>query len=220
MKAGIARKGLAIPFPVVLAFMSGMASARAANDPAAQPHACSAVENAGQLQCRDRLSRDPAPPLQLALAGEGWIVSETTSPVDYSPIATATAASRKIAGSPDMLLTIRCRGGRTELVVAGPDIIGPGANYFISYRVNGGPSVQLAGAAAAFGDGVAFKGDVVALLHSLPNYGEFAVRLFPVSGSEFEGIFSLDGLEALRARIGATCKWPHTIAKPNNRQTR
>jgi hypothetical protein len=220
MKAGIAKKGLAIPFPVVLAIMSGIASARAANDPAAQPGACSAVEKAGQLQCLDKLSRDPAPPLQLALAGDGWIVSETTSPVDYSPIATATASSRKVAGASAMLLTIRCRGGRTELVVAGPEITGPGNNYFISYRVNGGPSVQLAGAVAAFGDGVAFKGDVATLLHSLPNYGEFVVRVFPVSGSEFEGIFSLDGLEALRARIGATCKWPHTIAKPGNRQSR
>jgi hypothetical protein len=216
VKAGIAKKGLAIPFPVVLAVMSGMASARGAIDPAA----CSVVEKAGQLQCLDQLSRDPAPPLQLALAGDGWIVSETTSPVDYSPIATATASSRKVAGAPEMLLTIRCRGGRTELVVEGPDVTRSGENYFISYRVNGGPSVQLAGAVAAFGGGVAFKGDVVALLQSLPTYGELVVRLFPVSGSEFEGMFSLDGLEALRARIGGTCKWPHAIAKPNNRQSR
>ena len=213
-------KGVAIPFPVVLAVMSGIASARGANDPAAQLRACSVVGKAGQLQCLDKLWRDPAPPLQLALAGDGWIVSETTSPVDYSPIATATASSRKVAGAPAMLLTIRCRGGRTELVVAGPDITGPGDNYFISYRVNGGPSVQLAGAVAALGDGVAFKGDVAALLQSLPGNGELVVRLFPVSGSEFEGIFSLDGLEALRARIGATCKWPHAIARPNNRQSK
>jgi hypothetical protein len=80
--------------------------------------------------------------------------------------------------------------------------------------------VQLAGAAPAFGDGVAFKGDVVALLQSLPGDGELMVRLLPLSGSELDGIFSLDGLEALRTRIGATCKWPHAIAKPNDRQSR
>ncbi|MET0674524.1 MAG: hypothetical protein ABW175_01875 [Bradyrhizobium sp.] len=220
MKAGNAKKGLAIPFPVVLAVMSGIASARGANDPAAQPRVCSAVDKADQSQCVDKLSRHPAPQLQLALAGDGWIVSETTSPVDYSPIATATTSSRKVAGDSAMQLTIRCRGGRTELVVAGSDITGSGDNYFISYRVNGAPSVQLAGARAVFGDGVAFKGDVVALLQSLPGYGEFVVRLLPVSGSEFEGAFSLVGFEALRIRIGSTCKWPHTIAKPNNRQSR
>lgn len=213
-------KGAATPFPVVLAVMGGIASVRAANDPAAQPRACSVVEKAGQLQCLDKLARDPAPPLRLALAGDGWIVSETTSPVDYSPIATATTSSRKVADASEMRLTIRCRGGRTELVVEGPAITDRGDNYFISYRVNGGPSVQLAGAVPTFGDGVAFKGDVVALLQSLPNDGELVVRLFPLSGSGLDGIFSLDGLEALRGRIGATCKWPRAIAKPNNRQSR
>jgi hypothetical protein len=220
MKAVIAKKGLATPLPVVLAVMSGIASVRAANDPAAQPLACAMVDKAGQLQCLDRRSRDLAPPLQLALAGDGWIVSETTSPVDYSPIATATTSSRKVADTSEMRLTIRCRGERTELVVEGPASTDRGDNYFISYRVNGGPSVQLAGAVPTFGDGVAFKGDVVALLQSLPNDGELVVRLFPLSGSGFDGIFSLDGLEALRTRIGATCKWPHTIAKPDNRQSR
>ena len=210
-------KGAAIPFPVVLAVMSGIASVRGANDPAAQARACSVVEKAGQSQCLDKLSRDPAPPLQFALAGDGWIVSETTSPVDYSPIATATTSSRKVDGHPAMKLTIRCRGGRTELVVAGPAITGVGDNYFISYRVNGRQSVQLAGAAPSFGVGVAFTGDVVALLQSLPGDGELVVRVLPLSGSELDGTFSLEGLEALRTRIGATCKWPHTIAKPNDR---
>src|SRR2546430_17623227 len=82
---GIAMKGAAIPFPVVIAVMSGIASVRGASDPAAPPRACSVVEKAGQLQCLDKLSRDPAPPLQLALARDGCSVSEATSPVDNSP---------------------------------------------------------------------------------------------------------------------------------------
>lgn len=210
-------KGAALPFLVALTPVSGIASAQAANDPAAPLHACSLMERAERLECLDKLSRAAAPPLQLALAGDGWVVSETTSPVDYSPIATATTSSRKVAGGPAMQLSIRCRGGRTELAVTGPAITGHGDDYFISYRVNGGQSVQLAGAAAAFGDGVAFKGDVVALLQSLPADGELAVRLLPLAGNELDGIFSLNGLEALRTRIGATCKWPHAIAKPNDR---
>lgn len=213
-------KGAAASFQVFLAVMSGIAWARGANDPAAQPRACSVGEKAGQLQCLDRPSRDGAPPLRLALSGDQWIVSETTSPIDYSPIATATTSSREVAGVSAMRLTIRCRGGHTELMVTGPAINDRGDNYFISYRVNDGPSVQLAGAAPASGDGVAFKGDVVALLKSLPSDGELVVRLFPLSGNGLDGVFSLDGLEALRTRIGATCNWPQTIAKPGNRQSR
>jgi hypothetical protein len=170
------------------------------------------MERADPLECPD--TRATSPPLRLALAGDGWVVSETTSPIDYSPIATATTASRKGEGAE---LSIRCRGGRTELAVTGPAITGRGGNYRISYRVNGGQSVQLAGAPAAFGDGVALKGDVVTLLQQLPGDGELAVRLMPLSGNELEGVFSLNGLETLRTRIGPTCKWPRAIAKPNDR---
>jgi hypothetical protein len=210
-------KGAALRFLSALALVGGIASAQGANDPPVPLRACSLMERADPLECLDKPSHATSPPLLLALAGDGWIVSETTSPIDYSPNATATAASRKVAGGSPMQLSIRCRGGRTELALTGPAITRRDVNYFISYRVNGGQSVQLAGAAAAFGEGVAFKGDVVALLQQLPGDGELAVRLMPLSGNELEGIFSLNGLETLRTRIGATCKWPHAIAKPADR---
>jgi hypothetical protein len=82
--------------------------------------------------------------------------------------------------------------------------------------VNGGRSGQLEGAAPASGDGVAFKGDVVPLLQSLPGEGTLLMRVVSVSGKPVDGTFSLNGLDTLRARIGATCKWPHAIAKPND----
>jgi hypothetical protein len=207
-----------LAFIVAVAVVGGIASAQGANDPAAPPRACSAMESADRLECLDRPSPATSPPLRPARAGDGWVISETTSPVDYSPIATATTSSLNVVGggSP-MRLSIRCRSGRTELTLAGPAITGRGDDYFLSYRVNGGRSLQLAGVAPAFGDGVAFKGDVVALLQSLPAEGELVVRVFALSGSAQDGSFSLDGLEALRAKIGATCRWPHAMAKPSDR---
>jgi hypothetical protein len=209
-------KGAALLLLTASAVASGISLARGANDPTAQPRACVLTEGAARPECLDKLPH-AEPPLELAVAGDGWVVSETTSPVDYSRIATATTSSVNDAGGSPMRLSIRCRGGRTELTVAGPAITGRGDEYFISYRVNGGKSVQLAGVAPASGDGVAFKGDVVALLQSLPGEGELEVRLFPLSGDALAGIFSLDGLEGLRAKIGATCRWPHAIAKPYDR---
>lgn len=205
----------ALPFPVVLALASGLASAQGASEGTQQLRGCTG--NAEGLPCLDKPSRAAPRLLQLALADDGWTVSETTSPIDYSPIATATTSSRKVGDGPAMQLSIRCRGGRTELAVTGPAIKGRAGNYSISYRVNDGQPVQIAGTAAAFGDGVAFKGDVIALLQQLPGDGELAVRLLPVSGNELTGFFSLNGLETLRAKIGATCRWPHAIAKPNDR---
>jgi hypothetical protein len=42
------------------------------------------------------------------------------------------------------------------------------------------------------------------------------VLVMSLRGSSQQGIFSLNGLETVRAKIGATCKWPHVLAKPNN----
>jgi len=211
------KKGAALLFLIAPAVVSGASLAQGANGPTAPLRGCVPMEGAARSECPDKPSRAAAPSPKLALAGDGWIISETTSPVDYSPIATATTSSLDVAGGSPMRLSIRCRGGRTELIVAGPAITGRGDDYFISYRVNGGQSVQLAGVVPASGDGVGFKGDVAALLQSLPGQGEFVVRLFALSGNALEGTFSLDGLERLRIKIGATCKWPHAIANPNDR---
>ena len=115
-----------------------------------------------------------------------------------------------------MQLSIRCRGGRSELSVAGPAISGRGEDYVISYSFKGGQPIQIAAATPAFGAGVAFKVDPGVLLQSLPGEGELAVRLAPRVGTAQDGTFSLVGLEAVRTKIAAACKWPHAIARPNN----
>jgi hypothetical protein len=209
-------KGAALPFLIAPAIVSGISLAQAGNEPTAWLRACPLMESAARSECLEAPSRPTAPSPRLALAGDGWVISETTSPVDYSPIATATTSSLDGAGGSPMRLSIRCRGGRTELTVAGSAITRPGNEYFIFYRVNGGRSGQFEGAAPAFGDGVAFKGDVVPLLQSLPGEGTLLMRVVSVSGKPVDGIFSLNGVETMRARIGATCRWPHAVAKPND----
>jgi hypothetical protein len=115
-----------------------------------------------------------------------------------------------------MQLSIYCRNGRTELVVAGPAISGRGGDYTMLYRVNGDQPVQAAAGAPSFGTGVAFKGDVVGLLQSLPEEGEVTVRLSPRTGVAREGNFSIGGLKMVREKLAAACRWPQAIAAPRN----
>jgi hypothetical protein len=206
----------AIPLPVALAIVNGIALAQGADDPMAQLRACSLMERADRLECLDKLSRDTAPQARPALRDDGWIVSQTTSPLDYTPIATATTSSRQVESGSAMQLSIRCRGGHTELVVAGPAISGRGEDHVISYRVNDGQLVQIAETVPAFGAGVAFKGDAVPLLQSLPDQGDLTIRISPRVGTAHDGIFSLAGLQTVRGKMAAACKWPHVVAKPNN----
>ena len=195
--------------------LGGTGGIALAQDPMTQLRSCLQKDHAERLACLNRLTRTTAPQARLTPEDE-WIVSQTTSPIDYSPIATATTSSRGETGESAMQLSIRCRGGRTELALAGPGISRGGGEDAISYRVNDNPAVQVAAAVPAFGPGVAFTGDVVRLLQSLPDGGELIVLLSPRGGVARDGMFSLAGLDAARAKIAAACKWPRAIATPNH----
>ena len=195
---------------------SGIAFAQGAVDPMAHLRACSVMERAERLECLDRLSRDLAAPDRAVEDGDNWLISETTSPVNYTPMVTATAFSRGGSDGSLMRLAIHCRGGRTELVVSGPAVSRSSLDYTISYRVNDGQPVQLSAASPSFGTGAAFTGDIVRLLQSLPEEGHIAVRLTPRSGAAQDGHFLLGGLKTAREKLAAACKWPHAVAGPHN----
>jgi hypothetical protein len=210
-------KTVAIPLFVAFEFASVVAFAQGGSDPVADLRACSVMEREQRLECLEKLSHSIAPPARPAApVGDNWIVSETTSPVNYTPIVTATAPSRGGSDGSAMQLSILCRGGRTELVAAGPAISRSGADYAISYRINDGQPVQLAAGAPSFGTGAAFTGDVVRLLQSLPEEGEIAVRLSTRTGAAQEGHFLLGGLKMVKDKVAAACKWPQAVARPRN----
>lgn len=142
-----------------------------------------------------------APPSAAARAISGWVVSETRSPVDYSPVAIATASGPE--GS--LRLSIQCRGGRTEMLIA----TAPGArreDHTVSYAVNGGPPVAVAIGTPLFGSGLSLKGDVAAFLTSLPEQGEVSFSVTSRQGT-VDGRYALGGLKALAARLRAPCQW-------------
>ena len=201
------------PLLAAIAVINGVALAQGVEDPMAQLRACSELQREARLECLDKLSRATAPARREASRADNWTVSETTSPVDYSPIATATTSD---SVDSSMKLSIRCRGGRTELSFVGPAISGRGDGYVISYRINDGQPVQVAAAVPAAGSGVAVAGDAVRLLQSLPDNAVLAVHLSPGAGAAHDATFSLAGLDAIRARMAATCKWPLAVARPGN----
>jgi hypothetical protein len=209
-------KTVAIPLFVAFEVGSAVAFAQGASDPVEHLRACSLMERQERLECLEKLSRSIVPPARPAPAGDNWIVSETTSPVDYRPIITATTSSHGGPNGSSMQLSIQCRGGRTELVVAGPAVSRSGADYAISYRINDGQPVQLAAGSPSSGTGAAFTGDVVRLLQSLPEEGDIAVRLSTRTGAAQEGHFLFGGLKMVREKVAVACKWPQAVARPRN----
>jgi hypothetical protein len=208
-------KPMALPLSVVaLGIVTPVALAQGSSDPVMQLRTCSQLEGAARLQCLERLSKDIAPPPAQAAAppagrpaADNWLISETTSPVDYTPVVTATRRALGDPDSPIAQLAIHCRSGRTELVFAGPAAVQADV-LTLSLRVDAGPPVTMAAAAPASGPGVAVRGDVVALLRSLPEGGELTVRIATRRGPTHEGRFSLQGLTMVREKVSAACQWP------------
>ena len=210
-------KSAAACLPVALALACAPAMAQAAGDPMDKLRACSVLPDAERTKCLDRLSREIAPESErprTASGSEGtatqdsWIFSETTSPIDYSPVVVASVTA---SGAPDgsgVKLSIACRSGNTSMVLSGPGVLPAGEGYTVSYAVDGGSPTTLASAAAPSGTGMALGGDVVRLLVSLPTQGEIAFRIVDRQGVTLEGRYSLAGLRTTRERMAVSCKWP------------
>jgi len=148
-----------------------------------------------------------APTQAPAPAVSKWIVSETRSPVDYSPVAIATASSS--AGRDVILqLSIECRGGRTEMVIRSAPLMRRVEDHFVSYSINDAPPVAVSIGLSSSGSGIALKGDVAGFLKSLPADGAISFRVAERRGGTLEGRYDLPGIKALVARMAGPCNWP------------
>jgi len=186
--------------------------------------ACMLPTYAERMACLDKLAGEAsptAPPPALPTAApptaaptqapapavSKWIVSETRSPVDYSPVAIATASSS--AGRDVILqLSIECRGGRTEMVIRSAPLMRRVEDHFVSYSINDAPPVAVSIGLSSSGSGIALKGDVAGFLKSLPADGAISFRVAERRGGTLEGRYDLPGIKALVARMAGPCNWP------------
>ncbi len=89
-----------------------------------------------------------------------WVVSETTSPVDYSPLITAVIRSTSSVKDAPSTLAVRCRGLRTELLLRteGAWRAARGSEIQVDdYQINDQPFVRLPWAVSADGKTASYK---------------------------------------------------------------
>src|SRR6266851_4785542 len=80
--------------------------------------ACFQSARATQVECMENISHEPPTgSAQNKPADTAWVVSETTSPVDYSPLIMAVIRSTSSVKDAPNTLAVRCRGLRTELLL-------------------------------------------------------------------------------------------------------
>jgi hypothetical protein len=171
--------------------------------------ACSQFEGMERLKCVDELLQEVAPD-STQPQGPNWIISETTSPVDYKPQIAALTTAR--ASSPDApsSLAIHCRAQRTELIISTTGSWKQATDGVVKvvYRINQEPPVEQRWRPAETGRSFAFQGDVVRFLRSMPDSGQILVEVYAGKSPPYESTFKLAGLDPVRRKIAAACNWP------------
>jgi len=171
--------------------------------------ACSEPEAIERSKCVDKPLQetaetpDPAQP-----QSPNWIVSETTSPVDYRPQIAALTAARASSQDAPSSLAIYCRAHRTELTISTTGSWATGGEVKVVYRINEEPSVEQRWIAAKTGKSLTFPSDVVRFLRSMPDTGQIVVNVYAGKGPPYESTFQLVGLDPVRRKIAAACNWP------------
>ena len=192
---------------------------------AAQRTNCLQKARTAELECLQRIPLErsaasvisPVSPKQAATTTDLWVISETTSPVDYSPLITAVIRSSSADKDAPKTLAIRCLGRRTELVVRteGAWRASPASDIQVAHQINDQPLVRLTWTASADGSTANYKKDSVGFLRSLPEGAQLKISVLDASGRGHEATFQLAGLDAVRDRIAAPCKWPPIATRTN-----
>jgi hypothetical protein len=130
--------------------------------------------------------------------------------VDYTPlIAAAIRLPFSVKHAPNTL-AMRCRGRRTEFLVRteGTWRVSRAGEVQVEYQIDDQPLVTSPWTASADGKTAIYKDDAVALLQSLAESARLKINVVDGPGPSHEATFQLAGLDAVRAKIAAACKWP------------
>lgn len=162
------------------------------------------------------------PPVAPASATQtsGWTVSETSSPVDYSPLVTATILARSETANASTALVVRCRGRRSELGLRMERIPrgSRGDEIPVASQLNDQPLVKARWTASADGKTANYKGDATALLQSFSEDARLKIIVSDGSGRDSEAAFQLAGWNAIRDKVATACMWTSTASKSSERR--
>jgi hypothetical protein len=139
-----------------------------------------------------------------------WIVSETTSPVDYAPLITAAVNATSSDKEAPNTLAVRCHRGRTELMLRGqePWRAAQKGDLQVDFGIDDQPVVSQKWSGSPDGTSASYKGDGVGLLRSLPEGARLKISVLDPQGFGHEATFQLTGMDSVRKKIGSACNWP------------
>jgi hypothetical protein len=203
-----------IPPETYAGSMASGKTAGASGMPSGPAAALTELSTATVLPNKPATAVSPNPPAKSVvvspkLPDANWIVSQTTSPVDYTPlIAAAIRLPFSVEHAPSTF-AIRCHGQRTELLVRteGTWRASRRGEVQVDYQINDQLVVRRAWTASADGKTASYTDDPVGLLRSLPEGARLKISVLDGPGPGHQATFQLSGLDIVREKLAAACKW-------------
>jgi hypothetical protein len=201
---------------------AGIPSAEKSNSPPTDIVRTNPLEPPGSTEVSTGAIRPDISPktadVPIRPTGTNWVISETTSPVDYSPLVTALIRSTSQVKDAPSALAVRCRGQHTELLVRtdGTWATTRGSELRVDYQVNDQPAVGLQWILSSDGKTATYKDDPVGFLQSLPDGARLKINVADRTSSSHEATFQIDGWDVVRKKIGTACKWARTTDKTSS----
>jgi hypothetical protein len=149
-----------------------------------------------------------------------WIVSETTSPIDYSPLVSAVLEPIQHEDNGPISLAIHCRAKRIELSLQFSGSSTWRNEPQIYFQIEDRSPALLDWNWSSDGKIATLNNDPVSLLQSLPDGSTLKIRAN--NRAPQSTAFRLVGLDGVKKRIAAACNWApqqaQTSAKDRTRR--
>jgi hypothetical protein len=174
--------------------------APAAPEPVAPPTLAIAPSISVPPSVSGKAAAAPAKP-----SNSSWIVSETTSPIDYSPIVIATMRAASDGKDAPVVLSIMCRRLRTEITLRteGAWRSAKANKVQVAFQIGDKPA-SSAWMLSADGKTATNMDNAAELLRLLPE--GVPLKITVSDGADHGATFELAGLDLVRRKVAAACR--------------
>jgi len=159
-------------------------------------------EDAARLKCYDGIGTMPPAPGESRGADGVWEVRDEKSPLDDTPLVTATLRSSDNRAS----LILRCKDRKTEVAVTKWGFVKCGAGVKVIYRIDQQTAVDSPWESHS-SCVLAISPSPVPFMRALSDGGKIYFRIYDHHDAPHDALFNVGKVSEVRSRIGDACAW-------------
>jgi hypothetical protein len=164
-------------------------------------------DNAERLKCYDGL--DTSPSKATGTQGEskeradgGWEVRDEKSPLDDSPLVSASLRS----SDEKAYLLMRCKDRKTEVALNKWGFVKCGTDVRVIYRVDQDQAIETPWNSHS-SCVLAIAPSPIPFIRALTDQGKVHFRFFDHHGAPHDALFNLGKISEVRSRLAESCNW-------------